>query len=106
MNSLEEILQVIKDGEEVGINKDAICASLCYEMARQEMETNKGYAVAFAYLLNNSSAELAEIVAKYGADIMKDESEDHTVKLRNLGDWYSGIAPIETQTVAKETEGI
>ena len=67
-------------------------------MARQEMETNKGYAVAFAYLLNNSSAEFAEIAAtKYGADIMKDESEDHTAKLRHLDDWYSGIAPIENK---------
>ena len=66
-------------------------------MAWQEMETNKGYAVAFAYLLNNSSAEFAEIAAKYGADIMKDESEDHTAKLRHLDDWYSGIAPIENK---------
>lgn len=106
MNSLETIIQVIKDGECSGIGNDAICAALCYEMARQEMETNKGYAVAFAYILQNSSDNFANLVAQYGTDIMKDESEDHTVKLRNLGDWFAGISSIESQKVKEETSGI
>ena len=67
---------------------------------------NKKVRFCELYILQNSSDDFANLVAQYGTDIMKDESEDHTVKLRNLGDWFAGISSIESQKVKEETSGI
>ena len=86
---MNEIVCIIRKGEERGLTKEAICASLCYEMARQEMETNAGYSLAFAYLLANGG-DLAATAAENGDEIMGDES-NHATRLKALANEFAGI---------------
>ena len=83
---MNEIMCIIRQGEEQGLAKEAICASLCYEMARQEMETNAGYSLAFAYLLANG--------ADNGDEIMGDES-NHATRLKALANAFIGVTEPE-----------
>lgn len=90
---MNEIMCIIRQGEEQGLAKEAICASLCYEMARQEMETNAGYSLAFAYLLANGG-DLAETAAENGDEIMGDES-NHATRLKALANAFIGVTEPE-----------
>lgn len=90
---MNEIMCIIKQGEEQGLAKEVICASLCYEIAKQEMETNTGYAYAFAYIVSNGG-ELALKANDIGSEIMGDES-NHATKAKALANAFLGITEPE-----------
>ena len=85
---MNEIMCIIRQGEEQGLAKEAICASLCYEMARQEMETNAGYSHAFAYLLANGRTPAAT-AAENGDELI---AYQKAVKRKRLREFL--VAPL------------
>ena len=87
---MEKFLCIIKTGAELALPVDVICTSLLYEVARQEAETNEGYAMAFAYIQEHGGV-LAEKAAEIGAEIMGDES-NHISKAKALANAFAGIA--------------
>ena len=87
---MEKFLCIIKSGREAALPEEAICAALLYEVAKQEAETNEGYAIAFSYIQEHEG-ELATKAAKFGAEIMGDES-NHISKAKALANAFAGIA--------------
>ena len=87
---MERFLCIIKSGKEAALPEEAICAALLYELAKQEAETNEGYAMAFSYIQEHGGV-LAEKAAEIGAEIMGDES-NHISKAKALANAFAGIA--------------